>query len=222
MVDATNTNAPAPAPEKAKRPNVADSNWFKGEVEAESPLDDVTRIEFSLDALPGRKWTLDFTKAREAMLLAGLDSSYVNGIVAFSGFGYKTKLTNEASSVRNDPKIKGTDEANAEAQGAALDAFDADWQAGNWRAGRGEGESLPGTGDLAEAIFRFQKAKGKADADLESIKVNVGKADKDQRKLWRTNPDIAAYLATIKAERAQAKAGTVVEGAAKADDLLAV
>lgn len=220
MADETVTS-PAADDSKPKRTAVATTSWFKGNAEAEGPLDDVTRIEFSLDSLPGRKWGLDFTPAREAMLTAGLEPGYVNGIVAFAGFGYKTKLTNEASGVRNNAKLAES-EKGPEQQGAALDEFEADWQAGNWRAGRGEGESLPGAGDLAEAIFRFQVAKGKADANLESIKANVAKADKDVRAGWRKNPDIAAHLLTIRAERAQAKAGTKVEGAAAADDLLAV
>ncbi len=219
MTDATTTPTPAGEAEKAKRTSVATTSWFKGEAEAESPLDDVTRVEFTLDSLPGRKWSLDFTQAREAMLAAGLDPAFVNGIGAFAGFGFKTKMTNEASGVRNNPKLADS-EKGPEAQGAALDEFDADWQAGNWRAGRGEGESLPGAGDLAEAIFRFQKAKGKADANLETIKGTVAKADKDQRATWRKNADISAYLAAIKAERAQAKRGTEVKGAAGENDLL--
>lgn len=218
MSDATNTNETA---SEAKRKAVASTMWFNAKGEAESPMDEVTRVEFSLDSLPGRKWTLNLEDARAAMEAAGLASVYVNKVLAYSGFGFKTKQTNEASGVRNNPKLADS-EKTPEAQGAALDEYEAELDAGNWRAGRGEGESLPGVGDLAEAVFRWQKAQGKTDANLESIKANLAKFDKDGRAKFRNNSDIKAHLMAIRAERAAAKAGTKVEGAAGADDLMNV
>lgn len=205
---------------KTERKAVATTTWYNAMGEAESPLDSVTKVAFALESLPGRSWTLDMTDARAAMEAAGVAQNLVDGVIAFAGFGYKTKMTNEASGVRNNAKLSDA-EKGPEQQGAALDDFDTDWQAGNWRAGRGEGESLPGSGDLGEALFRFQKSKGK-EPNMDAIKAHIAKLDKDGRAKIRDNADIKAFLAIIRAERAQAKAGTKVEGAASADDLLAV
>lgn len=204
---------------KTERKSVATTSWFNAKGEAESPMDEVTKVTFSLDNLEGRSWSLDLAQAREAMLAYGLDQTFVNALGAFAGFGFKTKLTNEASGVRNDAKLKGTDAASPEAQGAALDEFESDWQAGNWRAGRGEGESVVGNVDLAQAIFNFQTGKGKQ-TTLEAVKDAVAKADKELKAKWRKNPDINAELLQIRAARAAAKAGTAVAGASTADDLL--
>lgn len=204
---------------KTERKAVATTVWLNAKGEAESPMDDVTKVTFSLDSLEGRSWSLDLSDARSAMEASGLQPGYINAIAAFAGFGFKTKLTNEASGIRNDAKLKGTDAASPEAQGAALDEFESDWQAGNWRAGRGEGESIAGNTDLAQAIFNFQTRNGKT-VTIEAIKDAVGKADKDLKAKWRKNPDINAELLQIRAARAAAKAGSTVAGASTADDLL--
>lgn len=206
--------------DKPKRTSVATTTWFNAKGEAESPMDDVTKVTFALDTLQGRSWSLDLSDARAAMEAAGLPAVYINKVLAYSGFGFKTKQTNEASGVRNNPKLADS-EKTPEAQGAALDEYEAELEAGNWRASRGEGESLPGVGDLAEAIVRVQKAAGKT-PDLEAIKANVAKADKETRAKYRNNADVKAALLAIRAERAAAKAGTQVKGAATADDILAV
>lgn len=220
MTDETVATVSAKPEPKTDRKAVASTTWFNAKGEAEHPMDDVTSVEFSLDSLPARKWALNLTDARAAMETAGLESNEINAVLAFAGFGFKTKATNEASGVRNNPKLEEADKG-PEAQGSALDEWMSEWQAGNWRAGRGEGESLPGAGDLAQAIFNFQVRGGKA-TTLEAVKAAVTKADKDLRAKWRKNPDINAELMRLRAERAAAKAGTDVKGAAGADDLMAV
>lgn len=220
MTDETTVTPAAGEAEKTKRQAVATTTWYNAKGEAESPMDDVTKVTFALDTLQGRSWSLDLTDARVAMEAAGLPAVYINKVLAYSGFGFKTKQTNEASGVRNNPKLSDA-EKTPEAQGAALDEYEAELNAGNWRAGRGEGESLPGAGDLAEAIFRVQRQNGKS-PELEAIKTVVAKADKELRAKWRKEPNVAAALLTIRAERAQAKAGTKVEGGASVDDILNV
>lgn len=78
-------------------------------------------------------------------------------------------------------------------------------KAGNWTAGRSDGETKPRTTELAEALSRI---KG---VDLAAAQAAVEAADEDKRKAWRAHPKIKAVIAAIRAEKAQAKA-------AKADD----
>lgn len=215
------TNAPAP---ESKRPTMTSTTWFKADgSEADSPLDSVAYVTFKLDALgeEHKGWTFDFTKAREAMEAYGLDAGYTNSVIAYGGFGYKTKQTNEASGVRNDKKLADS-EKTPEAQAAALDEHESEVNAGNWRAPRGEGgENIPGNADLAQAVFNYQVAKGKQDANLESILGNIKKMDAEGKKKYRNNPEIKVALQEIRLARLKAKQAKPVEGAASDDDLMA-
>ena len=67
---------------------------------------------------------------------------------------------------------------------------------GIWRAGRGEGESRPRLGELAEAIARIKAVP------VEQAMAAVEKATDDQRKDWRSNAKVKAVIAQIRAEAA--------------------
>lgn len=83
----------------------------------------------------------------------------------------------------------------AEAKSNLKDVLD-NLKNGLWRAGRGEGESRPRLGELAEAIARIKQVEvAKA---LEA----VTKATDDQRKTWRSNAKVKSVIAQIRAEAA--------------------
>ena len=63
-----------------------------------------------------------------------------------------------------------------------------------WRAARGEGESRPRLGELAEAIARIKAVP------VEQALAAVEKATDDQRKSWRGNAKVKSVIAQIRAE----------------------
>lgn len=67
---------------------------------------------------------------------------------------------------------------------------------GVWKAGRGEGESRPRLGELAEAIARIKAVP------VEQAMAAVEKATDDQRKDWRSNAKVKAVIAQVRAEAA--------------------
>jgi hypothetical protein len=71
--------------------------------------------------------------------------------------------------------------------------------AGDWRAARGEGDSKPRTGELAEAISRI---KG---IDITDVVKSLESATDEQRKTLRSNERVKATIAVIRAEKAQAR-----------------
>lgn len=72
--------------------------------------------------------------------------------------------------------------------------------AGNWTAGRSDGETKPRTTELAAALASI---KG---VDYETAQSAVEAADEAKRKAWRSHPRIKAAIASMRAEKAAAKA----------------
>lgn len=69
-------------------------------------------------------------------------------------------------------------------------------RAGIWKGGRGEGESRPRLGELAEAIARIKSVP------VEQALAAVEKATDEQRKVWRSNAKVKSVIATLRAEAA--------------------
>ncbi|MFM6926969.1 MAG: hypothetical protein ACKOX6_00805 [Bdellovibrio sp.] len=91
-------------------------------------------------------------------------------------------------------------------------------QAGEWKKTRAEGEGVGRVTELAEAISRFRSAP------LEKAAAAVAKATPEQKKAWQAHPQLKAIIATIRAEKAAAKAAKAQadsgnEGAATDADL---
>ena len=83
------------------------------------------------------------------------------------------------------------------AEGAAnLEEVLANAKLGIWRAGRGEGESRPRLGELAEAIARIKSVP------VEQAMAAVEKATDEQRKTWRGNAKVKSVIAQLRAEAA--------------------
>jgi hypothetical protein len=109
-------------------------------------------------------------------------------LTQLAGHGLSQKLGDSYASVKGDV-------------GAAKTKFDAtlaELLAGNWSKARGEGEAR--VTELADAIARFKGCTPQA------AMVAIGKATDDQVKSWKNAPKIKALIATIKAEKAQARA----------------
>lgn len=69
--------------------------------------------------------------------------------------------------------------------------------AGDWRSAPGEGEGRPRLAELAEAIARLKNAP------VEKAMAAVEAATDDQRKTWRTNPEVKHAIQAIRLEKAQ-------------------
>lgn len=78
-------------------------------------------------------------------------------------------------------------------------------KAGEWRGGGDE--ARPRLAELAAAIARLRGA------ELEKVTAAVEKATDEQRKAWRSNPQVKAMIAQQRAE----KAAKQLEGAEKQD-----
>lgn len=92
---------------------------------------------------------------------------------------------------------------------AAVKETIAQLYAGTWRATVSAG---PKANDLALAMSRVD-----GDTSLEDCIELVGAMSDDEKKVWKKKPKIAAQIALIAVERAQAKANKLAELAAKAD-----
>lgn len=76
---------------------------------------------------------------------------------------------------------------------------------GRWVGAKSVGESAPKTGELALALSNL---KG---IDLETVQAAVDKADDAKRKVWRSNPQVQAEIARIRADKARARAIAAAE-----------
>ncbi len=81
-------------------------------------------------------------------------------------------------------------------------------KAGEWR-GAGD-EARPRLAELAAAIARI-RGLDKDEAGMAKVTAAVEKADDNQRKAWRSNPQVKAMIAQQRAE----KAAAALEGAPK-------
>lgn len=77
-----------------------------------------------------------------------------------------------------------------------------------WTASRGSSESKPKIGELVQALANL---KG---LDLDTVTAAVERATEEKRKAWRSNPEVKAEIARLRAEAARARAAT-----AKAEDI---
>lgn len=84
-------------------------------------------------------------------------------------------------------------------------------RAGEWRKTRAEGgEGQTKVTELAAAIARFRNAP------IEKANAVIAAATPEQKKAWQANAQIKAIIATIRAEKAAAKAAKAQEGAGEA------
>jgi hypothetical protein len=100
----------------------------------------------------------------------------------------------------------GTKGNAAQARSAAQQVIDS-LRAGQWSAGRGEGEARPRLGELAEAIARIKGLPvEEVRASVEKVAALDGSDEEKkqgQKKLaeWRAHPKIKAAIAQLRAER---------------------
>lgn len=84
-------------------------------------------------------------------------------------------------------------------------------RAGDWRKQREGGEGATRVTELAAAIARFRNAP------IEKANALVAQATPEQKKSWQANAQIKAVIATIRAEKAAAKAAKAAEAAGTTD-----
>jgi hypothetical protein len=77
-----------------------------------------------------------------------------------------------------------------------------------WTASRGSGESKPHTGELVQALAEL---KG---LDIEVVQAAVDRATEEKRKAWRSNAEVKAKIAELRAAAARKRAET-----SKAEDI---
>ena len=85
--------------------------------------------------------------------------------------------------------------------------------AGEWAKSRESGNGSPRTSQLLQALMR---ATGKSEEDCADVLAGM---DDDKKKALRSHPEVAAALATLKAEAATAKATKLAEAVGDAPSL---
>jgi hypothetical protein len=143
--------------------------------------------------------------------LAELPETSRFGLMAF---GALTLLGNQTNSVRNPGEGESPFANQQEALEAAVEAL----QSGQWPGG---GESQGSLRKLAEAVGRVKAAEGNSQSSdywLDRIREKAVKDEAYIRGL-RKNPQVAAALAAITAERAAARAESAGNGGGEALDI---
>lgn len=144
----------------------------------------VAKKELDLDTK-----AVDFTFADNEVITIKLEDFTPEVALHFALHGISQKFGDSYSSVKGDV-VKAKE---------AVQVLLAQLRAGDWRAARGEGESKPRVGELAEAIARIKNLP------VDQVSKSLEAATDDERKALRSNDRVKAVIAIIRAEKAQKK-----------------
>lgn len=148
------------------------------------------RIKVATKEVDAEARTLEIAFANGKQLQVSLDDLPEGIVTELALHGLSQKVGDSYASVKGDSDAAF---ANAEKVLAQL-------LAGEWRTARAAGEGKSRVSELAEAIARLKNV------DVARAAAAVAAADEETLKLWRGNAKIKAMVATIRAEKAAARA----------------